>query len=83
MALMNFPIKVGVLIRSGVVAGGLMAIGFVANAIPTPHVVQGISSIMTFTPAVGYALAAAIFYFGYRIEEKQVLQMQEEIAARN
>jgi Na+/melibiose symporter-like transporter len=36
MALMNFSIKVGVLIRSAIVAGGLMAIGFVANADPTP-----------------------------------------------
>jgi hypothetical protein len=26
--------------------------------------------------------AAAVFYFGYRIEDKHVLQMQEDIAAR-
>ncbi len=37
---------------------------------------------MTLTPAAAYAIAAVIFYFGYRIEEKDVVQMQEEIAAK-
>ena len=82
MALMNFPIKLGILIRSGVMTLGLMLIGFVANAEPTPRVIEGISSIITLTPAIAYAVAAIIFYFGYRIEEEDVLQMQEEIAAR-
>jgi Na+/melibiose symporter-like transporter len=82
MALMNLPIKVGVLLRSAIVTAGLMIIGFVANSDPSPSVADGIASIMTFTTAAGYAIAAAIFFFGYRIEEKQVLQMQEEIAAR-
>jgi Na+/melibiose symporter-like transporter len=82
MALLNFPIKVGVLIRSAVLTAGLVAIGFVANATPTPRVTEGIHSIMTLTPAVGYAIAAVIFYFGYKIDDKHVLQMQEEIAAR-
>ena len=82
MALMNLPIKVGVLVRSTVVTAGLMAIGFVANAAPTPRVIEGISSIMTFTPAATYVIAAAIFFFGYKIDEAQVVKMQEEIAAR-
>jgi Na+/melibiose symporter-like transporter len=37
---------------------------------------------MTLTPAVAYAIAAAIFYLGYRIEETDVTQMQDEITAR-
>ena len=82
MALMNLPIKVGVLVRSAVVTAGLMAIGFVANAAPTPRVIEGISSIMTFTPAATYAIAAVIFFFGYKIDDSHVLKMQEEIAAR-
>jgi len=82
MALMNFPIKIGVLIRNGVMAGGLIAIGFVAKTDPTPRVIEGISSIMALVPAASYAIAAIIFYFGYRIEDKDVVQMQEEIAAR-
>ncbi len=82
MALLNFPIKVGVLIRSTIVTTGLMAIGFVANSTPTPHVVEGIRTIMTLAPAAGFLLAAMIFYFGYRIDDAHVLKMQEEIAAR-
>jgi GPH family glycoside/pentoside/hexuronide:cation symporter len=82
MALMNLPIKVGVLVRSVIVPAGLMIIGFEANTIPTVRVTDGISSIMTFLPAATYIVAAAIFFFGYRMEEPQVLKMQEEIAAR-
>jgi GPH family glycoside/pentoside/hexuronide:cation symporter len=82
MALMNFPIKLGVFIRSGVLTVGLMVIGFVANESPTTRVIEGISFIMTLLSAATYAIAATIFYFGYRIEEKDVLEMQEQIAAR-
>lgn len=82
MALLNFPIKMAVLIRSAIVTLGLVAIGFVANAAPAPGVVSGISSIMTFTPAAACAIAALVFYYGYKIEDRQVVKMQEEIAAR-
>jgi glucuronide carrier protein len=82
MALMNLSIKVGVLFRSAFVTAGLIVIGFVANAAPTPHVIEGISFMMTLAPAAAYAIAAAIFFFAYRIDEPQVLKMQEEIAAR-
>ncbi len=82
MALLNFPIKMAVLIRSAIVTLGLVAIGFVANAAPAPSVVRGISSIMTFTPAAACAIAALVFYYGYKIEDRQVVKMQEEIAAR-
>ncbi len=82
MALQTFPIKVGVLIRSGVITFGLMAVGFVANTEPTPKVIEGISSIMIYSTAVTSAIAAAVFYFGYRIEDKHILQMQDEISAR-
>jgi Na+/melibiose symporter-like transporter len=82
MALQTFPIKVGVMIRSGVITFGLMAIGFTANTEPAPKVIEGISSIMIYSTAVTSAIAAAVFYFGYRIEDKHILQMQEEIAGR-
>ena len=81
MSLLVLPIKLGLLIQSGVISIGFITIGFVANA-PTPEVVNGINSIMIYSPAIAAALTAAIFYFGYRIDEKQVQKMQEEIAAR-
>ena len=82
MALMNLPIKLGVLIRSAVITAGLIAIGFVANAAPSPRVVDGLTSMMTLIPAAAYAIAAAVFSFGYRIEEKDVVRMEKEIASR-
>jgi GPH family glycoside/pentoside/hexuronide:cation symporter len=82
MALQTFPIKVGLLIRSGVITFGLMAIGFVANAEPTPSLIEGISSIMSFAPATVCIISAGIFYFGYLIEDKRIQRMEEEISAR-
>ena len=32
--------------------------------------------------AAAYAIAAIIFYFGYKINDKDIVRMQEEIAAR-
>jgi Na+/melibiose symporter-like transporter len=82
MSLLMLPIKFGLLIRYGIIAVGLTTIGYIANATPTPEVVKGISSIMIYSPAVTSAIAAAVFYVGYRIDEKDVLQMQDEIAAK-
>ena len=82
MALLTLPIKVGLFLRAQIMALGLVAIGFIANAVPTQNVVSGISYTMIIAPAAASALAAAVFYFGYRIEDKQILQMQDEIAAR-
>jgi len=80
-ALLNFPIKLGILDRSAVVTLGLMAIGFVANSVPGPGVIDGISYIMTLSPAASCLIAALVFYYGYRIEDRQVLRMQDEITA--
>jgi len=82
MSLLVLPIKLGLLIRSGVITIGFIIIGFDVNTTPTAEVVNGINSIMIYSPAIAAALTAAIFYFGYRIDEKDVLQMQDEIAAR-
>lgn len=82
MGLINFPIKSGVFIRSFVMATGLVAIGFVADAAPTSSVMEGISNIMTLLPAAMGFVAALIIFAGFRIDDKQVLKMQDEIAAR-
>ena len=82
MSLLTLPIKVGILVRAEVITIGLIAIGFVANTVPPQNVVSGIGSIMYFAPAVASALGAVVFYFGYKIDEKHILEMQKEIAAR-
>ena len=48
--LLTLPLKLGLLIRSGVIMVGLISIGFVAQTTPTPEVVNGISSIMIYSP---------------------------------
>ena len=82
MALLTLPIKVGLFLRAQIIALGLVAIGFIANTVPAPNVVRGISYIMIIAPAAASAVAAAIFYFGYKIDDKHILRMQDEIAAR-
>jgi len=82
MSLQSLTIKLAIFIRAGVVALGLPAIGFKANALPMEGVVDGIRSIMIFAPAAACAVSALIFFLGYRIDEEKVLRMQDEIEAR-
>ena len=53
-----------------------------ANATPTQGVISGRSSLITLIAAAACRIAAVIFYFGYRLDDRQVLHMQEEIALR-
>jgi Na+/melibiose symporter-like transporter len=82
MALQTFPIKISILIRSGIITFGLMAIGFVANSEPTHRVVEGISNIISLAPAIVCIISAGIFYFGYHLESDAVLRMEKEISER-
>jgi len=82
MALLNLPIKLGVLLRSAVVTLGLTVIGYVANAEPTPEVVGGIASLITFSNAVVCLLAAVIFFLGYKLKDEDITNMQAELARR-
>ena len=82
MALLTLPIKVGILLRSGIIGLGLIVIGFDADVDVTQSVVDGIRSIMIFAPAVACAISAVTFKFGYRINDEDILRMKDEIAAR-
>jgi len=83
MSLQNVAVKLGILIRTAVVTFGLGAIGYMANADPSPHVQSGIASLMSFSPAVVCFIAVIIFYFGYRIHDSETAKMREEIDARS
>jgi Na+/melibiose symporter-like transporter len=82
MALLNLPIKIGVLLRSAVVTLGLIVIGFVANAEPTPEIVSGIKSLITFSNAAVCLLSAAIFFLGYKLKDGDIAKMQSELTGR-
>jgi len=83
MALINLPIKISILIRSAVVTLGLMLIGYVANAEPTPEVVNGIASLITFSNAVVCLLGAVVFFLGYKLKDEDIAKMQLELANKN
>ena len=82
MSLQNVAIKLGIIIRVTVVTGGLGAIGYIANTDPSDQVVNGIASLMSFSPMVVCFIAAAIFFFGYKINDSEVPKMREEIETR-
>ncbi len=82
MSMIMLPIKFGLLIRNGILFVGLGAIGYVAGAEPTERVVSGISAIMVYAPAITSIIAAVIFYLGYRIGEKDIIRMQDELTAK-
>ena len=82
MSMMMLPIKFGLLIGRGIIIAGLAIIGYVGGAEQTQEVANGISAIMIYTPAITSILAAVIFYLGYRINEKDIVRMQDELAAR-
>ncbi|NLA76197.1 MAG: hypothetical protein GX846_12125, partial [Deltaproteobacteria bacterium] len=82
MSMMMLPIKFGLLIGRGIIMTGLVMIGYVGGAEPTPEIARGISTIMIYAPAITSLLAAAIFYLGYRIKDKDIVRMQNELAAR-
>ena len=82
MALLNLPIKLSVLMRSAVVTTGLIAIGYVANAEPTPEVVGGIKSLIAYSNSLTCLLGAAVFFFGYTLKDEDIVKMQADLAER-
>ena len=83
MALINLPIKLGVLIRSAVVSSGLILIGYVANVEAAPEVVSGIASLITFSNAAVCLLSAVIFFLGYKLKDEDIARMQAELAGKS
>ena len=82
MALINLPIKLGIVLRSAVVTTGLIAIGYIANADPTPEIVNGIKSLISFSNAAACLLGAVVFFIGYKLKDEDIVKMQAEIAGR-
>ena len=80
MALLNLPIKLSVVLRSAVVITGLKVIGFVADAEPTPEVVSGIKSLITFSNSAVCLLGAVIFLLGYKLNDEDIAKMDKDIA---
>ncbi len=82
MSMMMLPIKFGLLIGRGIIMTGLVMIGYVGGAEPTPEVANGIRTLMAYAPAITSILAAIIFYLGYRIKDTDIVRIQGELAAK-
>ena len=82
MSMLNVPIKVGAILRSVILGAGLAAAGYAANAAATPHMVTGISALMNLYPAVFLVITIVIFGIGYRLSDKKIADMTEEIQRR-
>ena len=82
MSMTNIPIKFGSMIKSMILPIGLSIIGYQAGVDATPEVAQGIAVIMCLIAGGSVVIAGLINLFFYKLDEKKVEQMTEEINAR-
>jgi len=82
MSLINFPIKVAILVRSVIITGVLAGAGYVANMKATPLLVDSIKNGLTLIPAVIMLVALVLIIFLYKITPQNLAKMQAEIASR-
>lgn len=75
----NFAQKFGWSI-GGAIAGYLLAyFGFVANAPATPETEKGVRILFSIMPAI-WSLIAVVALFFYKLDEKKVIEINEELA---
>ena len=87
-AMYSFARKFGQALAAGLSGWLLTAIGYNAGAaqqgqIQEPAVLDGIFSISTLLPALGFLLLALVLWFWYPLHKKRVEQNVEELKRRN
>lgn len=82
MSLISFPIKIAVFVRSIIITAVLAGAGYVANMKATPELVSGIKNGLTLYPAIFLAVGLLFIIILYKINPKNLADMQKEIAAR-
>jgi len=76
-----FGLKAG-LSLGGAIAGWLLsAYGYKANAVQTPEALHGIRMTISIYPAI-FLLIVVVCLFGYKINKKLNIQIQDELAER-
>jgi len=80
MALVIFPIKLGVFIGGTIASWGLVGIGFVAG-VQDPVVAQGIRVWITL-PNAGFAVLAGLVMLAYPLTHEKVLDIQRQLKER-
>ncbi len=73
--------KIGLAIGGGMIGWLLSYYGYVANAVQTPRALHGINLLFSLLPGC-FALLAGLAIVFYKLDEPQVKQMEQELAAR-
>ena len=76
-----FVQKVGLAIGSAMIGWLLSHYGYVADAVQTPRSLHGITLLFSVLPGV-FALLSGLAIFFYPLEEKQVKEIERDLAAR-
>ncbi|MFA0815382.1 MAG: MFS transporter [Anaerofustis sp.] len=82
MSMVNLPIKLGAFFRSLILPAALAAAGYAAGKAADAHMIAGVKNLITMYPFLFIALAIVIVLIGYRLSEKKVVEMTEEIEKR-
>lgn len=82
MGMMNFPIKVAVIIKSAILSVTFVSIGYQAGAAPTPELQQGIINAYTIIPMIIPLIGWVALRFFYHLTEDKLEIMKKEIQER-
>lgn len=77
----TFSQKLGTALAAAVMGSIFTALGYVANSAQTAASEMGIVMLMSVIPAA-FALAAVVIMFFYRLDNKTLLQVQNDLAAK-
>jgi GPH family glycoside/pentoside/hexuronide:cation symporter len=77
----TFSQKLGTALAAAVMGWMFTALGYVANVAQTSQSKTGIVMMMSFIPALFAFIAAAVMMF-YRLDNKQMARIQDELAKR-
>lgn len=81
MGLYSAPIKLGVLTRAAFMGAMLAAMKYVPDAV-TPDMVNGIRGLISIYPALAVLACAVFGYIFYRLTDKRVKELSDEITTR-
>ncbi|MCD7830385.1 MAG: glycoside-pentoside-hexuronide (GPH):cation symporter [Clostridiales bacterium] len=81
-SLYSFARKIGQALSSGLTGALLTAIGYTAETAFDPGVLNGIYTVGTLIPAIGFALLVLILIFWYPLDKKTVDSNAAELARR-
>ena len=82
MGLLNIPVKVSQVIKSLVITGLLVSVGYVAGMATTPELSAGIANGYITAPLIAPAIGFVIMLFLFRLRYQDVDKMQAEVNAR-